>query len=343
MSDKTNEKDFLAIVKEVQSTKKSYKTYPSVATDYLGVARRGWRVVENINQILEAHNVICEPDFGSAWFYGEIIIKPKPQLLTDKSGQMDKRDPTPRVSLLKAANLSKLHGKGQGLVSVRKETSITEAITLMILNDFSQLPVLSGVRDVDGIISWRSIGRSLALEKKCTKVADCIEEVMILDSQEPLFSAVKYVMEKEVVLIKHKDRTISGIVTTTDIGEQFIALAEPFLIIEQIESHIRRLLDKKFDIGELKEIVENEEANKRVESLSDLTFGQYLKIIEDKRNFDKLQLNIDRKIVIKQLEEVRKIRNDVMHFDPDGITPENLALLRKTANFLHTISNTVTQ
>ncbi len=38
------------------------------------------------------------------------------------------------------------------------------------------------------------------------------------------------------------------------------------------------------------------------------------------------------------MEEVRKIRNDVMHFDPDGITPEKLDTLRKTLNFLHTIS-----
>jgi len=31
---------------------------------------------------------------------------------------------------------------------------------------------------------------------------------------------------------------------------------------------------------------------------------------------------------------VRSIRNDVMHFDPDPVAPEDLGILRKFARFL---------
>jgi hypothetical protein len=39
-------------------------------------------------------------------------------------------------------------------------------------------------------------------------------------------------------------------------------------------------------------------------------------------------------ILLKELDEVRRIRNDVMHFDPDGIGDGDLAVLRKFVLFL---------
>lgn len=336
--------DFKEILKHVQTTKKPYETYPSVATGYLGFSRRGWKVVEAVNKMLEEHDVLCEPEFGSAWFYGKILIKPKPKVGTGKkTEESEETDPTPRLSLLKAANLTKIKesGIGSGLVAVTRDTNLNEAITLMILNDFSQLPILSGHREVDGIVSWKSIGRALGLGKTCLTVSDCKDDVVILNYDEPLFNAVKFVLEKDFVLVRQKDKTISGIVTMTDIGEQFISMAEPFLIIEQIENHIRKILDQKFTTAELSLQQITKEKPKEIKSLAELTFGHYVRIIEDPKKFEKLQLNIDRAILVNQLDEVRKIRNDVMHFDPDGITPESLELLRKTVAFLHTLTTTL--
>lgn len=336
--------NFKEILEQVQREKKPYFTYPSVATAYLGYSRRGWRVVEAINKLLDEHEVLCEPEFGSAWFYGQIEIKPKPKVGAGKQNDgSEDTDPTPRLSLLKAANLNKIKetGTGKGLISVTRDTSLNEAITLMILNDFSQLPILSGQRDVDGVVSWKSIGRALALGKKCTIVSDCKDDVMILNYDEPLFNSVKFILEKDFVLVRQKDKTISGIVTMTDIGEQFISMAEPFLIIEQIENHIRKILDQKFSTEELTLQETYEEKPRKIKNLSDLTFGHYIKIIEEPKKFEKLKVNIDRALLVSQLDEVRKIRNDVMHFDPDGITIESLDLLRQTVSFLHTLTATL--
>lgn len=335
--------NFKEILEEVQRTKKAMRIYPSVVTEYLGVSRRGWRVIEAVNKMLEEHDLLCEPDFGSVWFYSEIEIKPKPKIGTGKHESSEETDPTPRLSLLKAANLNKVKetGSGSGLITVTRDTPLTEAITLMILHDYSQLPILTGARDVEGIVSWKSIGRAISLGKECLTVSDCKDDVIILNYDEPLFNAVKFVLEKEVVLVRQKDKTISGIVTVTDIGEQFISMAEPFLIIEQIENHIRKLLDQKFAVDELCFSDSQEEKPKPINSLSDLTFGQYIRIISDPKKFEKLKLKVDRTIMIKQLDEVRKIRNDVMHFDPDGITQQNLELLRQTVAFLHTVTTTL--
>jgi CBS domain-containing protein len=335
--------NFEEILAQVQKSRKPVKTYPYIATQYLGVARRGWRVIQEINDLLDDYEVICEPEFGSAWLYGEIEIKPKPKLSAGKAENSSDWDPTPRLSLLKAANLREVKesGEGGGLISVKRDSTVIAATTLMIMHDYSQLPIMNNARDVDGIISWRSIGRALALGKDCNIVTDCKEDVVILEYDELLFNAVKVVLEKEVILVRQKDDTISGIVTATDIGEQFISMAEPFLIIEQIENHIRKMLDNKFALEDLTFSAGQEEKPKDIKSLTDLTFGQYVKLVEDPKKFEKLKMNVDRAVLAKQLEEVRKIRNEVMHFATDGITPQNLELLRQTLNFLHTVTSTL--
>jgi CBS domain-containing protein len=335
---------FKEILESVQKTRKPTTTYPHIALQAIGASRRGWKVVEAINRMLEDYEVICEPEFGSAWIYGPIEIRPKPKVAAGKPGSsiIDK-DPTPRLSLLRAANLSaiKKAGEGIGLVVAIRDMPLDQAVTLMIYHNFSQLPIMSGEKSVEGIVSWKSIGQALALGKKCNIVSDCKDDAIVLDYDEPLFKAFKIIHEKEVVLVKQKDGTISGIVTATDLGEQFISMAEPFLIVEQIENHIRRLFDQKFSPEDLASLSSRNGTVQGINSLSELSFGAYVRIAENPKLFAKLGLSIDRGIFAKRLEEVRKVRNEVMHFNPDGIRGEDLEKLRQTLHFLHTINTTL--
>jgi hypothetical protein len=50
-----------------------------------------------------------------------------------------------------------------------------------------------------------------------------------------------------------------------------------------------------------------------------------------------LGVKIDRKIFVSQLQDIRNIRNDVMHFDPDGISDEERKTLRKFSEFLRSL------
>ena len=45
-------------------------------------------------------------------------------------------------------------------------------------------------------------------------------------------------------------------------------------------------------------------------------------------------MNIDQASLTAQLEEVRQIRNEVMHFDPDPMTAQQLDALKNTAKFM---------
>ncbi|PSK90799.1 CBS domain-containing protein [Taibaiella chishuiensis] len=329
--------NFLEILKEVQSTKKSIKTTPHVALKHLGFAKRGWRVNEKVYKLLEDHDVMCEPTFEHVYIYGEIEISARPKASIKKSTEENEdSDPIPRLSLLKASDLTvEIDGapNPNKLIFVNRDTTVEKAVTLMLYHDFSQLPILSG-KTVEGMISWKSIGKAMSLGHPCETVNQCKEDVRVLELNVPLFDAVKTILEKEVVLVKKRDQSICGIVTITDIGEQFISMAEPFLVLEQIENHIRKILDKKFSEEELNAICNPDATRKPLEVLSDLNFGDYLKLIEGENNFKKLGLKVDRVMFLNQLDDVRQIRNDVMHFDPDIKNSELMIILRRTVKFL---------
>ena len=63
-----------------------------------------------------------------------------------------------------------------------------------------------------------------------------------------------------------------------------------------------------------------------------MNFGEYIRLLQNQDNWQKTKLKLDRVLFCQYLEEVREIRNDVMHFDPDGVDEANLEKLRRLAS-----------
>ncbi|MDL1862841.1 CBS domain-containing protein [Betaproteobacteria bacterium PRO7] len=204
----------------------------------------------------------------------------------------------------------------------------------MMTNDFSQLPVMTGPRDVKGVVSWKTIGMRLALKKSIATAKDCMDDARILSAAEPLFSAISVVAANDYVLVQAPDKTICGIVTASDLNEQFHLLAEPFLLVGEIENGVRRLLHGKFTQAELGAAKAPGDDGRQIDTPADLTFGEYIRLVESEQNWKKLKVEIDRVTFVAHLNRVRDIRNDVMHFDPDGLEKDDLKFLREFAQFL---------
>ena len=324
------------LFREIHKTRTPVQSTPGKLLKKYGVSRRGTHVIRTVNLWLNKYDLMATPAFANAYVYGAIEISPIPKLGAKQSGENIYRDGAiPTLSILRSANLNNIEGEPiVKLISVNRDTTLTEAITLMIKYDFSQLPILSGRSEVEGLISWKSIGRALALGKECNKVRDCKEDVLVFSLDEPLFKIVKTILEKDAVLIRDKNKTICGIVTATDIGEHFISLSEPFLLLEQIENLIRRILADKYTKEDISHLLELE---KELTDLSELTFGQYIRIIENPTNFQKLKIKIDRGIFIEILKKTCDLRNEVMHFNPDPIEKEEIEHLRQAVSFLTVI------
>ena len=68
-----------------------------------------------------------------------------------------------------------------------------------------------------------------------------------------LLDVTEDIANQGYVLVRGEDKVITGIVTASDFAVQFRRLAEPFLVIEEIERYLRRLVDGVFSADEITE------------------------------------------------------------------------------------------
>lgn len=310
----------MEIVKEIQENKeKEFEISPRDFLAYFHCEKRTKGNNARIDNFLDENNLETNPHFASVWIDGSIKLKHK-----ERARSKSDSDPIIRISILPSAN--------KPPITINRDAKISDAITLMMMHNYSQLPVMSNPRSVAGLITWETIGIGITNGNASKEVKDFLKtNVLILDLDTPLLEAIKTVIKEEVVLVQKNDKSLSGIVTVADISSQFFTLTEPFLLLEKIENLIRLLLNEKFLVEDLKSVCQDDET---AEFIDDLSFGQYIRLIENEDNWQKLNLNIERVPFIKQLDKIRIIRNDIMHFDPEGITAEQREDLNNMANFL---------
>ena len=298
---------------------------------WFSYTKRGSWINRHIRNKMEELDLRTVPDFESGWFDATVSIGLDPDAVTGLESSDEPIDPTVRIGTLDAANRKP--------TSVKPDNSLKVATTLMQLNDFSQLPVMTGERDVKGIISWKSIGTRLSSGRECELVRHCMDPVAReISIDAPMFDAVEDISQHGYVLVRGQQNTITGIVTASDFAGQFSELAGPFLLIGEIEGYLRSIVHRKFTLGELQKASYGSESGTTIEGSADLTFGGYCRLMQDPNNWKKLRLTIDRGEFVKYLDAVRQIRNDVMHFNPDGLDQEHKDKLRNGAMFFRNLS-----
>lgn len=331
-------KEFEEVKNDVGEGKETTTTVRELLR-WFGARRRRTGVVKRIRTELDDAGIVTSPDFTKVWIDAEIAFKKAPEAdallapVGDDQGGADTtyaaKDANFLISMLKAANC--------GVISVKPQDTVEKAITLMLAHDFSQLAVMSNERTLNGAISWKTIGKRLSHENHLVEVKDAMEAAVALKDTEALFKATKLIIDHEFVFVRSSnDKKVTGIVTATDLSEQFQFLSEPFLLIGQIESQIRNLMNGKYSLEILQGVCnENDlERKERIQSIADLTFGEYLRIIQKPEHWDLLGLRVDRTVFCAEMDKVREIRNDVMHFDPDGIDEVQYDQLRRFSRLM---------
>lgn len=240
------------------------KTRPVKVRTFLSwfwAKRRGVQVASEIRSALIRSKLVTEPDFMTAHIDDRIRLKPtKPpnaelasklqrgseEVLILKQRFAKPMADSPELAATVEAPIPRV-GTIFGtvpVVSVKPEDSIRKATSEMLNKEFSQLPVMSNTRKVDGMVSWKSIGEEVHLHRKnCKIVKECMErEVEILPHDTHLWKAIKKITEHEVVLIRGENDEIIRLVTTSDLATRYHMLAEPFLLLSEIENNLRRLI-----------------------------------------------------------------------------------------------------
>ena len=290
---------------------------------WFGYARRGLWMVERVREELEANGLHTEPDFQHAYVDGPISFR-------DSSVSAPPADSTLRVDILEAAH--------NPPTTVTPHDDLKKAITHMMSNDFSQLPVMDGQRTVKGIITWESIGSKTAMGQISDDVKVYMERAEFIDGQQPFFDAVSIIVRTGYVLVKGQGDIITGIVTASDLNDQFLQLAEPFLLVGEIESHIRRVIHGRFTREELFGI-SRASNNQAIDHIANLAFGDYCRLLEDPTRWEKLSIKVERTVFVELLHEIRNIRNNVMHFNPDGLDQNDARKLRNASRFFQQLAH----
>ena len=221
--------------------------------------------------------------------------------------------------------IGELLPEGQRLDSVLPDESLKRATSIMSDKNYSQLPVISDGGELEGIITWESIGKSLEDDATREHVRDCMdtrEKIIKACSDDDLLDSTKDIAESGYVLVMEDDGTVKGIVTASDLAVEFRKLGEGFLLIEEIEGHLGEIIDSKF--------THEEKVNARGRchcGRVTLTLGNYHQLLKIPDHWNRLGLDTCKKCFMSYLESVRDIRNRQMHFDSRELEPEDLEKL----------------
>ena len=313
--------DFNQKIEQIKKDKKPQIITPRELLNSLGCYKRTAGNCLYVDNFLEENQLEVSPNYTDTWIDGEIEIRHKKIAETKIP-----KDPIKRVRVLEAANRLPKY--------VDNNDSLKKAITLMQMNKYSQLPVTNnGERAIIGYISWETISEAWANGIKSDKVKDYVkDEIQKIKPDMPLLDAIKIIYEYDFAVVVGKDKSLQGIITTADISSEFLSNTKPFLLLEEIEKSIRVLLNGTFLLDDIKKICVNTE--KDITSIDDLSFGDYKRIIENPDLWDKLNINADKKLLTERLDEIRIIRNEIMHFAPDSIDKKSIVVLNDTSKYL---------
>ena len=314
---------------------------------WFDIQRRSRWNIEYINATLAEAGLRTVPDYLEEWIDGPItfeLISDHPaedanlasgdrasafenviNVSNEDGAAMSYSDPSFKIGRIQSATRSP--------VCVAPNSSLKEAMTIMLAQNFSQLPVMDG-EDVKGVVSWTSIGTRFAQNISGEYVSNFMNPHEELRLSASLFQAIQIIREHNYVLTRAADGKLTGIVTASDIALEFEQISTPFLLLAEIENSLRLLIDTAqtthpaLTLDDIKAACGAEYLKKGFSKISDLTFGNCVYVFRHQGCWEKLGLYLDQNTICTELEEVRKIRNEVMHFDTDPLSDDRLLRLR---------------
>jgi CBS domain-containing protein len=222
--------------------------------------------------------------------------------------------------------IGNLPSASRKVCAVTPEATFEEAITLMLINDYSQLAVMTGPRDLKGAVSWKSIARArnanpgAMLSAAITKVSD-------VSYTADLISLLRLIQSQEFVFVRGADRTVTGIVTLADVVEVYGQMASPFFMIGRIDQSLRRIVEATFSMRTITPLCDRD-GLRGLSSYDQLTMGDYQRILENADCWTRLGWSLDRKTFCARLEEIAQVRNNLMHFNSDPLPDDVVSMLQ---------------
>ncbi|WP_194290153.1 CBS domain-containing protein [Nocardia macrotermitis] len=221
--------------------------------------------------------------------------------------------------------------------SVRSNDTLQKALHMMQREGLSQIPVIDGVSELKGIVTWRSVATMYLRTGIAHELANAMEPAETVEKHMDLFRELPRLNEHGYLLVRDNTGSLTGIITTADITRRFHDTALPYYLLGEIESRLRSCLSR-LDANAIGAILKGKN------SIAGLMFGDYLKLLhpESDKYAAAVEANwqslgwrgVDRAMFVNDLRRVKSVRNSIAHFDPTPPTPEDIDHLRKFSSLL---------
>lgn len=287
-----------------------------------GAGRRSATTNDRILRTLTLHGLRTDPDFMTTGMAEEVaIVRLGPEGPSKVASNRPER-----------LTIGALPSATAGIVSITPQDSLEKALSLMVLNDFSQLAIPRR-HGSPGAVSWESIARA-RLRTPDAQLRDCILEAAVVPYNKALLDVVPDIVRAGFVLVRAIDNSISGIVTTADLSEQFASATRPFLILSEIEVALRHAVDRAFTAEELRGQLDPNDLDRDVRGAHSLTLGEVGRLLSPEEVWRRLGWWVDRSLFLREFDAIRLVRNEVMHFSPDPLDPADIARLETFHNLM---------
>lgn len=299
--------------------------------EHWGHTTRGVNINNNINAQMEAIGFHTKPplDIGplDSYIYIHRINNDRPENSIQKSILTELADNNHLLTMAVIPSATINQQENAKLTTATPEESVESALTKMLQNDFSQLPV-TAKEDPDtilGAFSWESFAHATLSGRNPKIVKDALYNPRVVELRTDLFQSTKDIAQYGVVYVTHYGR-LSGLVTSADLTEQFEQLAIPFLAIGRAEQELKRVA--KLLIGE-----NQISRNGNEIPVESMMLGQLQNYYTN--NWDKLKWNIDKELFLSWFETVRELRNKIAHYDtPDNTIVYEVSQANRLTNWL---------
>lgn len=277
-----------------------------------GASRRGAVISQGIEADLANHGLTAQPDFRMIGLDGQVALQMQAlRYETPQPADANGEEELPREIRRTVGTLASASG---GVTSVTRDATITEALTKMLLDDYSQLAVLSSPRQLAGAVTWKSITEARNVKPDAT-VRDALVAAEPVAYDRDLREILPQLQENGYVFVKGSTNTIDGVVTTTDVVGLYGEVEEPFLLLGELDLALRAVITSTFAPGEINDVCNPDRDGEA--ALEKLSFGDYQRVLENPECWKKLGWALDRVVFTRRLEEIREFRNDFMHYNPD--------------------------
>lgn len=301
---------------------------------WFGVEHMGNTVSEQIRATLAGFDLETNPDFQSVHIDEPLqLVRRKSASEAPPSGATpdapSEPEATPAAEPRPLGSQTTFHvgtldEARREIVSTKPQTKLRAALSVMLTEQVSYLPIMRNEYDVSGMLRWKDIGRYLLL-KPGADLDDPVESAatnpVTVGFDSPFLDVIPAIIQHGCVLVRGPQRKITGIITKKDLGRRLLELTSPFVTLGEIERGLRRIIEAgEFSASELRQMALDPTNKREVKAISDLTLGEYQRLFEHVDGWTRVGLVIDKKTFLEGLDRVRQVRNGVMHFEPGGPT-----------------------